>query len=104
MTLFPKFSKRVDYQREGTMVTMEQKLLQQTNHLILNSDLCTACGICVEACPLGTPIHELLGLIADGQFKEAAELLFINHSIPELASHVCVGGRVCEQACIQLIT
>jgi glutamate synthase (NADPH/NADH) small chain len=55
---------------------------------------------CVEACPLGTPIHELMGLIADGQFKEAAELLFVTHSIPELASHVCVGGRVCEQACI----
>jgi len=55
---------------------------------------------CVEACPLGTPIHELLSLIADGQFKEAAELLFVTHSIPELASHVCVGGRVCEQACI----
>jgi glutamate synthase (NADPH/NADH) small chain len=55
---------------------------------------------CVEACPLGTPNHELLALIADGQFKEAAELLFVNQSIPELASHVCVGGRVCEQACI----
>jgi glutamate synthase (NADPH/NADH) small chain len=55
---------------------------------------------CVEACPLGTPIHELLALIADGQFKEAAELFFFTHSIPELASHVCVGGRVCEQACI----
>jgi glutamate synthase (NADPH/NADH) small chain len=55
---------------------------------------------CVEACPLGTPNHELLALIADGQFKEAAELLFVTQSIPELASHVCVGGRVCEQACI----
>ena len=55
---------------------------------------------CVEACPLDTPIHELLALIADGQFKEAAELLFVTHSIPELASHVCVGGRLCEQACI----
>lgn len=55
---------------------------------------------CVEACPLDTPIHELLALIADGQFKEAAERLFVTHSIPELASHVCVGGRVCEQACI----
>jgi glutamate synthase (NADPH/NADH) small chain len=55
---------------------------------------------CVEACPLGTPIHELLALIADGQFKEAAEFFFVTHSIPELASHVCVGGRVCEQACI----
>jgi len=55
---------------------------------------------CVEACPLGTPIHELLAMMADGQFKEAAELLFVTHSIPELASHVCVGGRVCERACI----
>ncbi|MGB7748147.1 MAG: FAD-dependent oxidoreductase [Verrucomicrobiia bacterium] len=55
---------------------------------------------CVEACPLDTPIQELLALMADGQFKEAAELLFVTHSIPELASHVCVGGRVCEQACI----
>jgi glutamate synthase (NADPH/NADH) small chain len=55
---------------------------------------------CVEACPLDTPIQELLALIADGQFKEAAERLFVTHSIPELASHVCVGGRVCEQACI----
>ncbi len=55
---------------------------------------------CVEACPLGTPIHELLAMIADGQFREAAELMFVTHSIPELASHVCVGGRVCEQACI----
>jgi glutamate synthase (NADPH/NADH) small chain len=53
---------------------------------------------CVEACPLSTPIHELLALIADGQFKEAAEFFFVTHSIPELASHVCVGGRVCEQA------
>ena len=55
---------------------------------------------CVEACPLGTPIHELLAMVADGQFREAAELLFVTHSIPELASHVCVGGRVCEQSCV----
>lgn len=55
---------------------------------------------CVEACPLECPIPELLALTADGQFKEAAELLFSTHHIPEIASHVCVGGRVCERACI----
>jgi len=55
---------------------------------------------CVEACPLDCPIPELLLLIADGQFKEAAQLLFDTHQIPEIASHVCVGGRVCERACI----
>ena len=55
---------------------------------------------CVEACPLQCPIPELLMLIADGQFTEAAQLLFTTHQIPEIASHVCVGGRVCERACI----
>ena len=55
---------------------------------------------CVEACPLQCPIPELLMLIADGQFAEAAQLLFTTHQIPEIASHVCVGGRVCERACI----
>ncbi len=55
---------------------------------------------CVETCPLDCPIPELLSHIADGQFKEAAELLFAAHQIPEIASHVCVGGRQCERSCI----
>ena len=55
---------------------------------------------CAEACPLDCPIPELLVLTADGQFKEAAELLFSTHHVPEIASHVCVGGRICERVCI----
>ncbi len=55
---------------------------------------------CVEACPLQCPIPELLMLIADGQFTEAARLYFNSNHIPEIASHVCAGGRVCERACI----
>jgi 4Fe-4S ferredoxin len=47
MALFPKFSKK----REGVNVIMEQRLLQNTNNLILNSETCTGCGICAEACP-----------------------------------------------------
>ncbi len=56
--------------------------------------------VCVEACPLHCAIPELLALTADGQFQEAAELFFATHHIPELASHACVGGRVCERDCI----
>jgi glutamate synthase (NADPH/NADH) small chain len=55
---------------------------------------------CVEACPLDSPIPDLMELTSDGQFKEAAELLFASYSIPELASHTCVGGRLCERACV----
>jgi glutamate synthase (NADPH) small chain len=55
---------------------------------------------CVTACPLGTPLVDLLALTADGQFREAAERLFAANPLPEIASHVCVGGRQCEAACI----
>ncbi|HIJ06985.1 4Fe-4S binding protein [Methanocalculus sp.] len=45
--LFPKFSRTQD----GLDVVMEQRLLQATNRLILKSETCTGCGICIEACP-----------------------------------------------------
>lgn len=56
--------------------------------------------VCIAACPIDTPITELLALTADGQFQEAAELFFTSHCIPEIASHTCIGGRACERACM----
>ncbi|HPY32042.1 MAG TPA: FAD-dependent oxidoreductase [Verrucomicrobiota bacterium] len=56
--------------------------------------------VCVAACPLHAPLDELLRLTANGQFREAAELLIASHSIPELAAHTCVGGRRCERSCL----
>ncbi len=47
MTMFPKYSKK----QEGQNVIMEQRLLKNVNNLILNSETCTGCGICVDACP-----------------------------------------------------
>ena len=55
---------------------------------------------CVEACPLDSPIAELLRLTADRQFMDAARLLFSSYSMPELFAHVCAGERLCEGACI----
>jgi glutamate synthase (NADPH/NADH) small chain len=50
---------------------------------------------CTTVCPVETPIAELLALTADRQFKEASELLFQRNPLPEIASHVCLGGRLC---------
>ena len=55
---------------------------------------------CVAACPLELPIPELLALTADGQFREAAELLFNTQSLPEFVAHICVEKRMCEAACV----
>jgi glutamate synthase (NADPH/NADH) small chain len=55
---------------------------------------------CTTVCPVETPIAELLALTADRQFKEASELLFQRNPLPEIASHVCLGGRLCETACL----
>ena len=55
---------------------------------------------CVAACPLELPIPELLRLTADGQFLEAAQLLFNTQSLPEFSAHICVEQRMCEAACV----
>jgi len=55
---------------------------------------------CVTACPLGTPIVDLMALTADGQFKEAAELLFTSCSLPEVSTRICIGARICETVCV----
>jgi glutamate synthase (NADPH/NADH) small chain len=55
---------------------------------------------CVAACPLEIPIPEFLALTADGQFREAAELLFNTQSLPEFIAHICVEKRMCEAACV----
>ncbi|KUG14286.1 formylmethanofuran dehydrogenase (tungsten) [hydrocarbon metagenome] len=68
MTLFPKFSKK----RDGVNVIQEQRLLQQVNHLILNSEVCTGCGICVEACPEEAIALGLVGATKRGAVAYAA--------------------------------
>ncbi len=57
---------------------------------------------CVAACPLELPIPGLLALTAEGQFREAAEMLYQTQSLPEFIAHVCVEDRMCEAACVLL--
>lgn len=83
-----------DFEQVGTPYD-EATACQQASRCIQCPD-----PICVAECPQGTPIVELLRLTADGQFKEATELLFATHSIPEIAAHTCVGGRACESVCV----
>ena len=66
--MFPKFSKK----RDGVNVTCEQKLLQTVNNLVLNTEVCTGCGICVEACPEEAIALGLVGATRRGAVEYAA--------------------------------
>lgn len=81
--------------RETTVPYNEETAREQASR-------CIQCPhpACVEACPLHCSIPEMMMLIADGQFADATQLFFDTHHIPEIASHVCVGGQACEQACV----
>jgi 4Fe-4S ferredoxin len=67
-TLFPKFSKK----RDGVNVINEQRLLQQVSQLVLNSEICTGCGVCVDACPEEAIVLGLVGAIRRGAVTYAA--------------------------------
>jgi 4Fe-4S ferredoxin len=87
MTLFPKFSKRI----EGVNVIGEQRLLQQVNNLILNSEVCTGCGICVEACPEEAIALGLVGATRRGAVGYAAPV--------DIDERECVYCGVCVIMC-----
>jgi len=70
MALFPKFSKK----RDGVNVVMEQRLLQNVNNLILNSETCTGCGICVDACPEEAIVLGLVGAARRGAINYAVPI------------------------------
>src|ERR1051325_558998 len=88
-------SQRVSDFKQAQLPYDEDTAVEQANRCIQCPD-----PICVTTCPLHAPLVELLQLTADRRFKEAAELFFAAHSIPEIASHTCVGGRACERACV----
>jgi 4Fe-4S ferredoxin len=87
MTLFPKYSKWT----EGVNVIGEQRLLQQVNNLILNSEVCTGCGICVEACPEEAIALGLVGATRRGAVGYAAPV--------DIDERECVYCGVCVIMC-----
>lgn len=86
-TIYPKYSKK----REGVNVTGEQRLLQQVSDLILNAEVCTGCGICVEACPEDAIALGLVGATKRGVVEYAAPV--------DIDETKCVYCGVCVIMC-----
>jgi glutamate synthase (NADPH/NADH) small chain len=55
---------------------------------------------CVEACPVGVQIVDLVASLAEGRFVEAAEIVATDNSLPAICGRVCPPQRQCEGACV----
>jgi glutamate synthase (NADPH) small chain len=55
---------------------------------------------CVTGCPMANRIPEWLALTAEGHFLEAAELVLMGSSMPEIFSRICAQERQCEASCV----
>lgn len=55
---------------------------------------------CVEACPVGVEIVDLVASLAEGRFLEAAEIVAADNSLPAICGRVCPQERQCEGACV----
>ncbi|MBQ7297547.1 MAG: NADPH-dependent glutamate synthase, partial [Alistipes sp.] len=55
---------------------------------------------CVSGCPVGIPIPEFVGKVAEGDFAAAYELLSNANALPAISGRVCPQESQCEGACI----
>ncbi len=55
---------------------------------------------CVDACPVGVQIVDLIECVAEGRFVDAAEIVAADNSLPAICGRVCPQERQCEGACV----
>ena len=56
---------------------------------------------CVEGCPVNIRIPEFIGLVAEGKFQEAYEVITSTNSLPALSGRVCPQETQCEARCVR---
>ena len=52
---------------------------------------------CAAACPVGTDARRYVGLIFQGRYEEAMEVIKANNVIPSVCAYIC--AHPCEDAC-----
>lgn len=56
---------------------------------------------CVKACPISTPIPQVVKIFLEGYIEEAGDLLFQNNPLSVICSLICPHERFCEGNCIR---
>ena len=71
-------------------------------HLIEEAQRCLRCKRprCQEACPVHTPIPQVVDLFRERRIEEAGAALFANNPLSFACSLVCNHGEQCQGACV----
>ncbi len=56
---------------------------------------------CVRGCPVEVDIPEFIAKVAEGDFAEAAEILFRTNALPAVCGRVCPQEIQCEAECVR---
>lgn len=72
------------------------------HELIEEGKRCLQCKkpLCVQGCPVNTPIPQMISLFLNSQMKEAGKQLFENNPLSLVCSLICPHERFCEGHCI----
>ena len=65
------------------------------------AERCLACkrALCMEGCPVGVDIPGFLALVAEGDFRAAANLVKETNALPAMTGRVCPQEEQCEGTC-----
>ena len=71
-------------------------------HVLDEANRCLNCKkpMCMEGCPINTPIPKVISLMKEGKIDEAGWMLFENNPLTTVCSLVCNHENQCEGHCI----
>ena len=66
------------------------------------AERCLRCKkpVCMDGCPVSVQIPDFIKMVAEGKYKEAAEILKTDNSLPAVCGRVCPQEEQCEKHCI----
>ena len=71
-------------------------------HVLDEANRCLNCAkpMCMEGCPIHTPIPKVISLMKEGKIDEAGWMLFENNPLTTVCSLVCNHENQCEGHCV----
>lgn len=73
-----------------------------SKHVIDDAKRCLQCKnpMCMQGCPVHTPVRDVIRLLLDSKIPQAGKMLFDNNPLSLICSYVCPQENQCEGHCV----